>query len=368
MRKTSFALVLSVAVLACFPAYSQQIKEEAQILYEEAMGMQKKGNKAKAVEMFEKALRKDRAVLALDDNGLIEELKKHTEKKLKDNPDNLKLLETMGFIHAVCYSDNATAIKYYEQVVEKVNDNTVKGKTLALIERLRASQTVNGDYQEEMSSSRRDERLRSWSQMEKNDKLAEERAAKEDIAAKLEKAYQNKEELENRVPQLEDELNELQESYDKANRLWYATHDEMYERRRRRFKNDIADKKAELDSAKASLSKAESTASRLEAKNEELNGSDEGGETEEGGEYEGEEGVEGTEGTEGTEETEEGSSEEGSEEHHGYGLEGSEESEGSSETEESSFPGDGASYEDSESGENTESSSGNQLDDLIDSL
>lgn len=347
MRKITCALLLSVALSMSVPTFSQQIKEEAQILYEEAMGLQKKGNKAKAIEMFEKALRSDRTILALDDNGLIEDLKNETEKKLKNNPDNLKLLETMGFIYAVCYSDNDTAIKYYEQVVEKVKDSTVKGKTLALIERLKASQTANSNYQDGISSSQRDERLKSWSQMEKNDKLAEERAAKEDIASRLEKAYQDKEELENRVPQLEDELNELQDSYDKANRLWFATHDEMYERRRRRLKNDIADKKAELNSAKSALNKAESTASRLEAKNEELNGSEEEednglrGYGEENGEYEGEEGGEGGEGNEESSEYEGDNTEE----------ETSEESAGDN------------------SSENSEGESGNEkLDELIDSL
>ncbi|HAE41245.1 MAG TPA: hypothetical protein DCG57_21825, partial [Candidatus Riflebacteria bacterium] len=64
---------------------------------------------------------------------------------------------------------------------------------------------------------------------------------------------------------LEQELKELQDEYEKANRLFYSVSDNaMYERRRRRLKDDVAAKEKEVEAAKAELSDVESTTSALE--------------------------------------------------------------------------------------------------------
>ena len=94
--------------------------------------------------------------------------------------------------------------------------------------------------------------------------------------AKLNSAYSNVESLQNKIPQIEDELKDLKESYDKANRLWYAVKDELYERRRRRLKHDIEAKENELNSAKQKLSSAQKTVSRLEKEDEQIKAKIEG--------------------------------------------------------------------------------------------
>ena len=94
----------------------------------------------------------------------------------------------------------------------------------------------------------RDERLKSG-RVGKSEKFAEIKQRKNSVF-KLEQAYKDREELQNVVPQLEEELKELQDAYDKANRLWFALNDELYERRRR-LKDRSRRKEQEVASAKA---------------------------------------------------------------------------------------------------------------------
>ncbi len=281
MRKLSAGLVIIVASAflnnafarpAFMPsAFAQQTeaneenaKEDAQILYDEAVELNRQGNLAAAIDSYAKAMRLDRSILAFDDFGLIEALKKDCEEKLVKTPDDVKLLETLGFVFAVCYSDHASAIKCYEKVFELVTDERVKERTAALIERLRESEIAQSSYQQEVSAQLRDERLKTWSEMERLEKFGAETAAAQEKSSRLADAYKEKDSLKNKVPQLENELKELQEDYDKANRLWYSLKDDLYERRRRRLKDDIAAKQQELDSAKAELDEVESVTSSLE--------------------------------------------------------------------------------------------------------
>ncbi|MDD3000278.1 MAG: hypothetical protein PHF29_00805 [Candidatus Riflebacteria bacterium] len=265
MKKTFIALLGFFMIFACMPSFSQNIKDEAQILYEEAMNYKQQNNNEKAVETYEKALRADRAVLAFNDDGLVEMLRDSVKTRLEKEPENVKLWETMGFIQAVCYSDNKSAIESYEKVVTLVTDENVKERTRALIDRLRETEEILASYKTEVTSQLRDERLKSWSELEKSEKFAEDQAEKEQRASRLEQAYKDKEELQNVVPQLEEELKELQDAYDKANRLWFALNDELYERRRRRLKDQIAEKEQEVASAKSRLQRAESESASLEA-------------------------------------------------------------------------------------------------------
>lgn len=259
-------------------AYAQQetagqaaVKEDAQILYDEAVELKKQGNLAAAIESYAKAMRLDRSILAFDDFGLIEALKKDCVEKLAKTPDDVKLLETLGFVQAVCYSDHKAAIECYEKVFNLVTDPAVKERTGSLIERLRETEMVQTSFQQEMNAQLRDERLKSWSEMERVEKFGAESAAMQEKSAALAEAYKEKDSLANKVPQLENELKELKEDYDKADRLWYSLKDELYERRRRRLKDDVAAKEEELNKARKELEEVESKASSLER---ELNASE----------------------------------------------------------------------------------------------
>lgn len=240
-------------------------KEDAQILYDEALDLKKQGNLPAAIDSYARAMRLDRSILAFDDNGLIEALKKDCEEKLSKSPEDVKLLETLGFVFAVCYSDHKSAIACYEKVFNLVTDEKIKERTVSLIERLRETEQQQSSYQEEVSAQLRDERLKTWSEMEKLDKFGDDASQTQEKSSKLAEAYKEKDSLKNKVPQLEGELKELQEEYDKANRLWYSLKDNMYERQRRRLKDDIAAKEKEVASAREELEAAESTAATLES-------------------------------------------------------------------------------------------------------
>ncbi len=280
MRKLSAGLLISAmcGLFTCQPgfllpqaAWAQEEavdssnRENAEILFEEALELKKTGNMAGAIDSFARAIRLDRTILANDDQGLIEALKADCEEKLKASPDDVKILELLGFVHAVCYSDYPAAIACYQKVYELVTDQTIKDRTEALIERLKLSSEVQQSYQQEVSASLRDERLKSWSEMERVDRFGEEAARMQQKSADLAEAYKTKDELANRVPQLEQELKDLQAEYDKANRLFYSMSDNaLYERRRRRLKDDIAEKEKEVEAAKAELQEVETSTATLE--------------------------------------------------------------------------------------------------------
>ena len=85
---------LSISNSSCL--YAQEgttISEEAQTLYEEAIEFQKNSKMSEAIESYIKALRKDRSILAYDDNGLIDTAYKTSVAKLKESPDDVKLLD-----------------------------------------------------------------------------------------------------------------------------------------------------------------------------------------------------------------------------------------------------------------------------------
>ncbi len=278
MRKLSAGLLISAmcGLFTCQPGFLQVAraqeatveasnKESAEILFAEALELKKGGNMAGALDSFARAIRLDRTILANDDQGLIDALKKDCEEKLKTSPDDVKMLELLGFVHAVCYSDYPAAIACYQKVYELVTDQSIKDRTEALIERLKLSAEVQQSYQQEVTASLRDERLKSWSEMERVERFGEETARMQQKSADLAEAYKTKDELSNRVPQLEQELKDLQDEYDKANRLFYTMSDNaLYERRRRRLKDDIAEKEKEVESARKELDEAESVASELE--------------------------------------------------------------------------------------------------------
>ncbi|PKL41903.1 MAG: hypothetical protein CVV41_17205 [Candidatus Riflebacteria bacterium HGW-Riflebacteria-1] len=244
---------------------SSENLENAEILFEEALELKRSGNLAGAIDSFSRAIRMDRSILANDDKGLIEDLKKDCEAKLKAAPDDVKTLEMLGFVFAVCYSDYTSAIACYQKVYDLVTDDRIKERTGALIDRLKMSAEVQQSYQQEVTAGLRDERLKSWSEMERVNRFGEESARIQQKSSELADAYKSKDELANRVPQLEQELKELQDEYEKANRLFYSVSDNaMYERRRRRLKDDVAAKEKEVEAAKAELSDVESTTSALE--------------------------------------------------------------------------------------------------------
>ncbi len=281
MRKFSGYALLATALSLMTPsiysgvnvAFGQEtttISDEAQMLYEDAISQNKKGKKSEAIASYIQALRKDRTVLALDDEGLIEASYKDCTAKLEKSPDDVKLLETCGFLASVGFSDNITAITYYDKIVELVDDESVKDRTRNLIERLKATAEAQQTFESAVAASLRDERIRSWSEMEKNDAAMQERAEANERASKLNEAYTNREDLQNRIPQLEQELQEIQEDYDKADRLWYSLKDELYERRRRRLKRDLAAKKEELAKAKNELKEIEADVKSIEKEDNEF--------------------------------------------------------------------------------------------------
>ncbi|MFZ5949808.1 MAG: hypothetical protein ACOYXC_03830, partial [Candidatus Rifleibacteriota bacterium] len=274
MRKVTAGLLLALAV--CCPslvpvspvclaqAAEAEINEEANILYQEALALKKQGNVEKAVDAYHRAMRKDRGILAFDDEGLIEALKKDCEQKLEKDPNDVKTIETLAFVNAVCYSDYQAAIKNYEKVVELVTDQAVKEKTVALIERLKATAEAQQQYQTEVAQEIREERLKSWSEMERIERYGEEAAEAQEKARALAEKYKEKDSLKNRVPQLEQELSDMREDLEKAKRMWYSLKDDLYDRRRRRLEDEIEVKEKELSEAREELEGVEEETAQLE--------------------------------------------------------------------------------------------------------
>lgn len=238
--------------------------DAAAMLYEDAVDLKNEGKLDEAIEAYANAIRTNRSVLAHDDHGLIEDLLNDSLTRLEQSPNDVKLLETLGFVYAVCYSDNANAIKYYQKVYDLVEDEAVKERTESLIARLQATAQVIESYQEEVASQMRQERLETWSEMERVDRFGSDVAQAQEQSRQLSDLYREKEGLEARLPQLEEELNQLNEDYDRANRLWHTLNDSLYERRRRRLKNDIEEKELEVRQAKDKMAGINSRVSGLE--------------------------------------------------------------------------------------------------------
>ena len=276
MRKVTVGLLITLSFCGivasevsspkvCFAQPAEiEVNDEANILYQEAIELKKQNQLEKAVEAYHKAMRIDRAILAFDDDGLIEALKNDCQQKLEKNPNDVKVIETLAFVSAVCFSDYQTAIKNYEKVIELVTDDSVKEKTQILVERLKATSEAQQKYQSEAAQEMREERLKSWSEMERVQRFGEESAEAQEKARQLAESYKEKDSLKNRVPQLEKELKDLNEEYEKANRMWYTLKDDMYYRRRRRLKDDIAAKEQQLTEAREQLEEVEESTSQLE--------------------------------------------------------------------------------------------------------
>lgn len=230
--------------------------QDARLLFQSALDLKKKGKLEEAAKTYEQAIRKNRAILGEDDQGLVLELKKFYEAGLAKDPNDLKCLEGMGFLHAVCFSDFVNALKYYEKVIELAPDEKIKERTRFLVERLRVMGESAAKVQEDMAASMRDERLKEWAEMEKQEALAQQTAKQQLEAATMANLSRTKEELEARIPQLEDELKALEEELKKANRLWYTLKDDRYDRKRDRLEKDIERKKREIDDAKEKLADA----------------------------------------------------------------------------------------------------------------
>ncbi|HQG29880.1 MAG TPA: hypothetical protein PLY73_15110, partial [Candidatus Ozemobacteraceae bacterium] len=155
-----------------------------------------------------------------------------------------------------CYADMAKAIGCYEKVLELATDEKVKSRTSNLIERLRAMQEATQRTSDEITAQMRDERLRGWSEMERQERLAAQHEESQSRAAKYAQLTQQRDQLDTRIPQLEEEIKNLEEEYNKANRLWYTLKDSRYDRRRDRFEKDLEQKRRELSKARSDFDRA----------------------------------------------------------------------------------------------------------------
>ena len=261
-RRLLLVVLLLGLAISAFPGLAQEEDEslqDAKVLYNSALDLKKKGKLEESVQSYEQAVRKNRAILGEDDNGLISALKDSYEKKLASSPADVKLLEGMGFILAVCFSDFTKAVANYEKVIEFSPDEKVKARTRALVERLKIMAETTSRIQDDMAAGQRDERLKEWAEMEKNDSRAVESAQKQKNAAKIAALSSTKDDLEARIPQMEEELKSLEDDRRKAEVLWYSLNDgvhskdQYYYRKRDRLQKEIDAKKGQIDDSKEKL-------------------------------------------------------------------------------------------------------------------
>jgi len=272
-------------------AQQDESLEDAKLLYKQAIELKSSGKSDEALVTYEKAVRMNRGVLSEDDNGLIGLLRTKYEAKLKSTPNDLEALDGMGFISAVCYADLAKAIKCYEKVLELATDEKVKTKTTILVDRLKAMQEASQRSSDEMASQMREERLKGWSEMEKQEKLAAQNEDSQNRATKIAQLSQQREQLDTRIPQLEEEIKNLEEEYNKANRLWYTLKDSRYDRRRDRFEKDLEQKRRDLSKAREEFDNVTSELAKMDKEQPDAgtqpgvaSGSEPGGEPAPGGE------------------------------------------------------------------------------------
>lgn len=242
--------------------------EDARLLYNNAIKLKEGGKLDEAAKEYEKAIRKDRSILAEDDKGLIDILIKYHEKRLEQEPNNIKSLESLGFLYAVCYSDYSKAIQFYEKLLSRISDKTAIERTKFLIDRLRILSETSTKVEQENIQAMREERVKGWAELEKQEKLNRELERKYADAAILVDLTKQKEELEARIPQLEDELKSLQEEYKKANRLWHTLGDDRYDRKRDRLRKEIEYKEQELQNLKSNLLNLESKIKLINTSND----------------------------------------------------------------------------------------------------
>ncbi|MBF0409441.1 MAG: hypothetical protein HQM10_19030 [Candidatus Riflebacteria bacterium] len=272
LGKLIFTGFLFCLTLASY-LYSQEdggTIEDARILFEEALKHKKKGESEKAVKTFERALRTNRGILSEDDMGLISELRSYYTKKLEKNPNDLELLETMGFISAVCDSDLKKAIEYYADVESKTKDEGEKTRLSHTLERLRAQYEAIRQNVEDVSAKIREERLKGWAEMEKQDALAAQSEAKSQLEGKISELYRRKDDLSARIPQLEDELKDAEAEEERSHRMYYATNDRRYRRKENRAEELLTSKRNEIERTRKELEKSEKEIEELTKKAEEM--------------------------------------------------------------------------------------------------
>ena len=248
------ALSLFLAGGAC--AQEADVKADARLLFEEALKQKKSGKLEDAVKTFEKAIRKDRSVLSEDDDGLVGMLRNSYALRLASAPEDIQLLEGMGFISAVCDSNLPKAIELYGKIITLTPDEAVKARTQQLVDRLTAQVDAARQQTDEFSSRSREERLKTWSEMEKSDALAAQAEINAQREGRLADLYRTREEKESRIPQLEDEVGSLDDERERWHRMYLNTNDRRYKRKEDKAEADVEAKKKEIERLKSDVEKA----------------------------------------------------------------------------------------------------------------
>lgn len=246
-------------------AYAQEAdaKADARMMFEEALKQKKTGKLDDAIKTFEKAIRKDRSVLSEDDDGLVGMLRNSYLKQLASAPEDVQILEGLGFISAVCDSNGTKAIEYYSKITQLTKDEGVRARTQQLIDRLKAQVDATKQQSEDFSSRSREERLKTWSEMEKNDALAAQSEINTQREGRLAELYRTREEKEARIPQLEDEVGNLDEEADRWKRMYLSTNDRRYKRKEDKADADVESKKKEIERLKVEIEKTKQEIDKL---------------------------------------------------------------------------------------------------------
>lgn len=229
--------------------------QDAKLLFQEALRLKKAGKAEEAVQSFEKAIRMNRSVLSEDDQGLVKDLEEGYRKKLASAPEDVTALEGLAFVSAVCKSDFPKAIELYTKVQSLAKDETVKARTAQLLERLKAQQETGGASVDDPAGKGREERIKAWAEMEKHDKLAAQADVKAKKEERIQELYTSRDEMEARIPQLEDEIKGLEEEAARAERMYLTTQDRSYKWKENRRAGELKTKQGELERLKSDISK-----------------------------------------------------------------------------------------------------------------
>ncbi|MBI3038264.1 hypothetical protein HYY75_04305, partial [bacterium] len=230
----------------------------------ELEGSKKKaGNLEEAIKLYEKAIRADRAVLSEDDFGLIEALRKDYEVRFASSPLDLNLIEGMGFIYAVCFSNLKKALEFYKKLYSLSSDERIKARTQFLIDRLTVQLEMSHQIQSDALSKNREERLKEWNEMEKQERLAAQNEKANQQSERLSELYRSRDDFNARLPQIEDQVKYLEEELDRTDGLWHATNNRMYRRKRETAKDELDAKKKELEGSKKKVEEIENEINRI---------------------------------------------------------------------------------------------------------
>ena len=272
LKNVRRAVFLGGMVVACLlgptvvlTAEDQEAKDEAKkeaaleasgdgrAKYEEALKLKRTGKWDEAIQTYEKAIRVDRSILGEDDEGLMTALQKSYETRLASDPENLYLLEGLGYISAVGFSEFDKAIRYYQKVSELSKEQAVKDRTDTLIERLRAQADLAKQMVADSASKSREERIKQWAELEKQDANAAEADKSQKREERLSELYSKRDDIEARLPQMEDEIKALQEDAEHNKRMYLNSNDRTYKRRQDRLEDDMEGKKRDLKKLKDEL-------------------------------------------------------------------------------------------------------------------